>query len=94
MTQLDFKARHMQEDNLIVLAKALGDVCHDMEPGDFNVNVFISKDGTVNVYTGDSRIDVTAFPDGQIYYTSDWDRMLGRTRKESNDDTLRADHGV
>ena len=92
MTYQEFEARHRQEDKLIKLAKRLGEKCRDMEPGDFNVNVCISKDGTVSVYTGDNRIDVTAFPDGQIYYTSDWDRMLGRTRKESNDDTLRADH--
>lgn len=92
MTYQEFEARHAQEDELIELAKRLGEKCRDMVTGDFNINVAISKDGTVSVYTGDNRIDVTAFPDGQIYYTSDWDRMLGRTRKETDDDTLRADH--
>ncbi len=88
MTYQDFEARHAQEDKLIELAKVLGEVCHDMEPGDFNVNVAISKDGTVSVFTGDNRIDVTAFPDGQTYYTNDWDRMLGRTRKEKDDESV------
>jgi len=94
MTYQDFEARHAQEDKLIELARVLGEACHDMEPGHYNINVAISKDGQISVYTGDNRIDVTAFSDGQTYYTNDWDRMLGRTRKEKNDDTLRADHGV
>ena len=88
MAQRDFEARHAQEDKLIELAKVLGEVCHDMEPGNFNINVAISRDGQVSVYTGDNRIDVTAFPDGQTYYTNDWDRMLGRTRKEKDDESV------
>lgn len=92
MTQRDFEARHAQEDKLIELAKLMSEVCHDMEPGDFNVNVTIGKTGQISVYTGDNRIDVTRFPEGNTYYTEDWDRILNRTRKEINDDTLRADH--
>ena len=92
MTQQEFDARHAQEDKLIELMKLIREMVTDMEPKATTVNVGISKDGTMSLYTGDNRVDVTAFPDGQIYYTSDWDRMLGRTRKESNDDTLRADH--
>lgn len=92
MTQLDFEARHAQEDKLIELMKLIREMVTDMEPKASTVNVAISKDGTMSLYTGDNRIDVTRFPDGQTYYTNDWDRMLGRIRKESNDDTLRADH--
>ena len=88
MTYQEFEARHAQEDKLIELAKRLGEKCHDMEPGDFNVNVCISNDGTVSIYTGDNRINVTTFRDGQTYYTSDWDRMLGRKRKENNDESV------
>lgn len=92
MTYQDVEARHAQEDKLIEMARLMSEVCHDMEPGDYNINVTISKDGTVSVYTGDNLIDVTWFTDGQIYYTDDWNRMLGRIRKERDDDTLRADH--
>lgn len=88
MAQQEFEARHTQEDKLIELAKLIGEVCHDMEPGDFNVNVAIGRDGQVSVYTGDNRIDVTAFTDGRTYYTDDWDRMLGRTRKENKDESV------
>ena len=82
MTYQEFEARHRQEDKLIELAKVLGEACRDMEPGDYNINVAISKDGQISVFTDDNRIDVTAFTDGQTYYTTDWDRMLGRNRKE------------
>ncbi len=92
MTQKEFEARHAQEDKLIELARVLGEACHDMEPGDYNINVAIGKDGQISVFTDDNCIDVTAFTDGQTYYTNDWDRILSRTRKEKNDDTLRADH--
>lgn len=92
MTYQEFEARHAQEDKLIELAKLLGDVCHDMEPGDYYINVAIGKTGQISVFTSDNRIDVTRFPEGQTYYTEDWDRILNRTRKEINDDTLRADH--
>ena len=88
MTQQEFEARHAQEDKLIELAKLIGEVCNDIDPAAGSVNVAISKDGTVSVFTGDNRIDVTAFPDGQIYYTNDWDRMLGRTRKEKDDESV------
>lgn len=91
MTQ-DFEARHAQEDKLIELMKLIREMVADMEPKASSVNVAISKDGTMSLYTGDNRVDVTAFPDGQTYYTSDWDRMLGRTRKETDDDTVRADN--
>ena len=71
-----------------MLAKVLGEVCHDMEPGDYMINISIGKTGQISVFTEGNRIDVTRFPDGQTYYTNDWDRILNRTRKESNDDTL------
>lgn len=92
MTQREIEARHAQEDKLIEMAKLLGEVCRDMEPEACSVYSVISKDGQISVYTRDNRIDITAFPDGQVYYTDDWDRMMGRTRKEKNDDTVRADH--
>lgn len=82
MTQQEFEARHAQEDKLVEMARLMSEVCYDMEPGDYNINVAISKNGQISVYTGDNRIDVTAFADGQTYYTNDWDRMLGRPMKE------------
>lgn len=88
MTYQEYEARHAQEDKLIELMKLIREMVTDMEQNATTVNVGISKDGTMSLYTGDNRVDVTAFPDGQIYYTSDWDRMLGRIRKESNDDTV------
>lgn len=94
MTYQEVEARHAQENKLIELARLIGEVCQDIAPGCHSVNVAISKDGQISVYTGDNRIDVTAFVDGQVYYTEDWDRMLGRSRKENEDESVRTDHGV
>lgn len=92
MTYQDVETRHAQEDKLVELMKLIREMVTDMEPKASTVNVAISKDGTMSLYTGDNRVDVTMFRDGQIYYTTDWDRMLGRNRKEKDDDTVRADH--
>lgn len=88
----DVEARHAQEKKLVEMSRLLYDVCKDIIPDTKYVNAHVSKDGQVSVYTDENRIDITMFPDGQIYYTTDWDRMMGRNRKEKNDDTLRADH--
>ncbi len=82
MTQRDFEARHAQEDKLIELMKMFREIVTDMEPGDYYITTSISKNGQISIYTEGNRIDVTWFPDGQTFYTNDWDRMMGRPMKE------------
>ena len=70
------------------MCNLLGEMCWDLEPDVDFINATISKNGHASVYTTDNKIDITWFPDGQIYYTTDWDRMMGRTRKETNHESV------
>lgn len=88
MTYQEVEARHAQEKKLVEMTKLLYDVCKDIVPDTKYVNAHVSKEGQVTVYTDENRIDITLFPDGRIYYTTDWDRMMGRNRKENGDESV------
>lgn len=88
MTYQEVDARHAAEKKLLEVCSLLDEMCRDLEPDVEFINVSISKNGQTSLYTSGNEIDVTRFPDGQIYYTTDWDRMLGRTRKETDHESV------
>lgn len=80
--------RQEKENNLIELAKQMREMVLDMEPDAECMGAYIKTSGYILIETYDGRLEVTEFEDGQVLYTTDWDRMMGRTRKETNHESV------